>query len=130
MKEKIKLLFLMVVVLFSSGAAAGEPTTPESTYFLAKDQITQLTTLALGGSGGSALLLSRYYSNVTIDLDASLKWAIIGAENGDANCMYTAYAFLDKRESDEDRLRAKFWLKKAPSLGYRPAIEHQKLDRS
>lgn len=130
MKEKMKLFFLMVAVLLWSGAAAGEPTTPESTFFLTKNQITQLATLAMEGSGDAALSLSRYYSNVTIDLDTSLKWAIIGAENGDANCMYTAYAFLDKRESDEDRLRAKFWLKKATSLGYRPAIEHQKLDKS
>jgi len=41
--------------------------------------------------------------------------------------MYTAYAYLEKRESEEDRERANFWLKKAVSLGYKPAIDHQRL---
>jgi TPR repeat protein len=123
----IKLICLIAALLLSNNLSAREPTSLEGTYFLAKNQIAQVTTRALEGSGDDALSLSRYYSNVKLDLDAALKWAIVGAENGNANCMYTAYAFLEKRESDEDRRRSVFWLKKAVSLGYKPAIEHQKI---
>ena len=96
----------------------------EQNYVLTPQQIVTLTNEALDGSGTAALHLSRFYSNVTINLDEALKWAIIGAENGDADCQYTAYAFLDSRVSAEDRRRAQFWLHKAASQGYQPAIEH------
>lgn len=125
---RLKNLFLVIALLSWGSSFAGTPISPESTYFLTKVQVSNLTSLALKGSGDAALALSRFYSNVTLDLDAALKWAIIGAENGDANCMYTAYAYLQKRESEEDRERADFWLKKAISLGYKPAIDHQGLN--
>jgi len=64
---------------------------------LTPQQVITLTNEALDGSGRAALRLSRFYSNVTTNLDEALRWAIIGAENGDANCQYTAYAFLDSR---------------------------------
>ena len=95
----------------------------EQGYVLTPQQVITLTNEALDGSGRAALRLSRFYSNVTTNLDEALRWAIIGAENGDANCQYTAYAFLDSRISSEDRRRAQFWLHKAASQGYRPAIE-------
>lgn len=124
---RLKKLLLIISLLSWEQSFASTPTSPESTYFLTKIQVSNLTPLALKGSGDAALALSRFYSNVKLDLDAALKWAIIGAENGNANCMYTAYAYLEKRESQEDRERANFWLKKAISLGYKPAIDHQRL---
>lgn len=124
---RLKKLLLIISLLSWEHSFASTPTSPESTYFLTKAQVSNLTPLALKGSGDAALALSRFYSNVKLDLDAALKWAIIGAENGNANCMYTAYAYLEKRESQEDRERANFWLKKAISLGYKPAIDHQRL---
>jgi TPR repeat protein len=102
------------------------PAFVEQDFVLTPQQVTTLSTQALDGSGSAALKLSRFYSNVTLNLDLSLRWAIIGAENGDLNCAYTAYGFLSRRESPDDQRRAMFWLRKAASQGYEPAIEHLK----
>lgn len=125
MNMTLKTLLFTSLFVFCSSLYAGEPTTPESTYFLSKQRITELSERALDGSKEAALSLSRFYSNVSLDLDASLKWAIIGAENGDPDCMYTAFAFLEKRESKEDRRRAAFWLGKAAAMDYKPAADHK-----
>jgi hypothetical protein len=69
----------------------------ENDFVLNAQQKQELTNQALDGSGQAALRLSRFYSNVTLNLDEALRWAIIGAENGDPNCEYTAYGFLDRR---------------------------------
>ncbi|RUL78222.1 hypothetical protein [Dyella choica] len=100
----------------------------EKDYVLNSQQRQELIEQALDGSGQAALRLSRFYSNVTLNLDEALKWAIIGAENGDSNCEYTAYGFLISRSSSDDRRRAQFWLKKAAGQGYQPAIEHLKVE--
>jgi TPR repeat protein len=113
------LLFYLAAAVSAYGQAF-----PEQDFVLTTHQVRELTIEALDGSGPAALRLSRFYSNVAINLDEALKWALIGAENGDANCQYTAYAFLDKRMVSDDRRRALFWLKKAADQGYGPAIEH------
>lgn len=94
----------------------------EQEFVLTPQQVKSLSSDALDGSGHAALRLSRFYSNVVVNLDEAMKWAIVGAEDGDANCQYTAYTFLDRRMSPEDRRRALFWLKKAADQGYQPAI--------
>jgi TPR repeat protein len=119
----------LIVVLFlltclASAMSAHGQAFSEQELVLTPQQVKQLTSEALDGSGPAALRLSRFYSNVVTNLDEAMKWAVIGAENGDANCQYTAYAFLDRRLSAEDRRRATFWLKKAADQGYQPAIEH------
>lgn len=119
----VAILPLLLCSGFSFAAAQGFP---EKDFVLNQQQKLELTNQALDGSGQAALRLSRFYSNVTLNLDEALKWAVIGAENGDLNCEYTAYGFLSRRESPEDQRRAMFWLKKAASQGYEPAIEHLK----
>jgi TPR repeat protein len=113
----------MVLVCPIPGLRAAERTFAEQAFVLTPAQVQELTGQALDGSGDSALRLSRFYSNVTVDLDEALRWAIIGAENGDANCEFTAYALLHARVSPDDRRRSQFWLKKAAEQGYRPAVE-------
>jgi TPR repeat protein len=52
-----------------------------------------------------------------VDLEASLRWAIIGAENGDARSQW----LLENRMAADDRARARFWLRRAADQGYQPA---------
>lgn len=118
------LLLLLVLACAMPAIAANTQEFSEQEFVLTPQLVKQLTNEALDGSGRSALRLSRFYSNVVTNLDEAMKWAIIGAENGDANCQYTAYVFLDRRMSPEDRRRAIFWLKKAADQGYRPALDH------
>ena len=118
------LLVLLTLACVVPAVAADSQAFSEQEFVLTPQQVTKLTDEALDGSGPAALRLSRFYSNVATNLDEAMKWAIIGAENGDANCQYTAYAFLDRRIFTEDRRRALFWLKKAAGQSYQPAVEH------
>lgn len=124
--RRFRVVFLLVLAAALCSAdrllAAGQKFA-EQDFVLTAAQTQQLTGEALDGSGESALRLSRFYSNVTTNLDEALKWAIIGAENGNANCAFTAYSLLQARESADDRRRAKFWLKRAADQGYQPAID-------
>ena len=117
------LLGLMILACPAHSVLASERTFAEQEFVLTPSQAQELAGQALDGSGGSALRLSRFYSNVTVNLDEALKWAIIGAENGDANCAFTAYALLHARASPDERRRAQFWLKRAADQGYKPAVE-------
>ena len=116
------LLGLMILMCPAQGPIAAERTFSEQEFVLTPSQVQELAGQALDGSGYSALRLSRFYSNVTVNLDEALRWAIIGAENGDANCAFTAYALLHARVSPDDVRRAKFWLKRAAAQGYKPAV--------
>lgn len=118
------LLVLLTLTCVTPVVATDSHAFSEQEFVLTPQQVTNLTNEALDGSGPAALRLSKFYSNVVTNLDEAMKWALIGAENGDANCQYTAYAFLDRRISTEDRRRGLFWLKKAAEQGYQPAIEH------
>ena len=118
------LLLLLVLACAIPASVAANQAFSEQEFVLTPQQVKQLTNEALDGSGQAALRLSRFYSNVVTNLDEAMKWAVIGAEDGDANCQYTTYAFLDRRMSLEDRRRAVFWLKKAADQGYQPALEH------
>jgi TPR repeat protein len=127
---KSSLCFLLGLLCLSQvtlSYASHSPAFVEQEFVLSASQVTELTAQALDGSGPSALKLSRFYSNVTLNLEVALRWAIIGAENGDSNCEYTAYGFLSRRESPDDQRRALFWLRKAASQGYKPAIDHLKI---
>jgi TPR repeat protein len=127
MKRSSCLIVALSILVYSGFSFAfGTQGFLEKDFVLNPQQKQELIKQALDGSGQAALRLSRFYSNVTLDLDEALKWAIIGAENGDLNCEYTAYGFLDKRVSPDDRRRAQFWLKQAARQGYQPAIDHLK----
>ena len=127
MKKCNSLLVMLSLLLYCGlSFAADNQGFLEKDFVLNPQQKQDLTNQALDGSGQAALRLSRFYSNVTLNLDESLKWAIIGAENGDANCEYTAYGFLSRRQSPDDQRRALFWLHKAADQGYQPAVEHLK----
>lgn len=127
--KKFSCLIVMLSLLLCSSFAAADQGFLEKDFVLNQQQKLELTSQALDGSGQAALRLSRFYSNVTLNLDEALKWAIIGAENGDPNCQYTAYGFLDRRTSPDDQRRAQFWLKQAAKQGYQPAIDHLKNEK-
>lgn len=85
MTYRFPLLFILAAWLCPTHSllAAGQKFA-EQDFALTPTQSQQLIQEALDGSGESALRLSRFYSNVNTNLDEALKWAIIGAENGNA----------------------------------------------
>jgi TPR repeat protein len=96
-------------------------------FAITNAQRDQLMRSALDGSGDAAFHLFRFYAYTLDNLDEALRWAIIGAENGDANCQYSAAIFLNNKNSPGDKKRSLFWLKKAASQGLK--IARQELDR-
>lgn len=119
---------MMLLLLICSGfcfAADGQRFL-EKDFVLNQQQKLELANQALDGSGKAALRLSRFYSNVTLNFDEALKWALVGAENGDLNSEYTVYGLLSRRESPDDQRRAMFWLRRAASQGYEPAVHRLK----
>jgi len=84
---------------------------------------------ALQGSGTAAHRLARYYGFVKMDFQKELYWERIAAENGDNPIYMYSYALtlrdlpnVDKNE----RARIHFWMKKAASQGFKPAIDYLK----
>lgn len=88
---------------------------------LSAEEESALRSSAIGGSGADAYNLAMYYGFTKVDLEEELRWAIIGAENGDARSQWLAFCLLEKRIPYDDQARARFWLKRAANQGYQPA---------
>lgn len=88
---------------------------------LSAEKESALRSSAIGGSGADAYNLAMYYGFTKADLEEELRWAIIGAENGDAKSQWLTFCLLEKRIPADDRARARFWLKRAADQGYQPA---------
>jgi hypothetical protein len=88
---------------------------------LSEKEESDFRSSALAGSGADAYHLAMYYGMTKVDLEASLRWAIIGAENGDARSQWLAFSLLENRAEADERARARFWLKRAADQGYQPA---------
>lgn len=88
---------------------------------LSEKEESGFSSSALAGSGADAYHLAMYYGMTKVDLEASLRWAIIGAENGDVRSQWLAFSLLNIRAAADERARARFWLKRAAGQGYPPA---------
>lgn len=88
---------------------------------LSAEEESALRSSAIGGSGADAYNLAMYYGFAKADLEEELRWAILGAENGDAKSQWLTFCLLEKRIPADDRARARFWLKRAADQGYLPA---------
>ncbi|WP_266159261.1 hypothetical protein [Dyella silvatica] len=117
---------IMALALMSSVAIAQSPSKwifAEQDFVLTPHEQLVLKADALKGSTKAAARLTHFYMNVVLDLEEGLRWAIVGAENGDPVQQYEAYYLLSIRASEEDRQRAGFWLHQAAEQGYKPAID-------
>jgi hypothetical protein len=87
---------------------------------LTEAQQAKLEDEAIKGSPKSARTLSTFHLIYRGDRERSLKWATIGAENGDSSCAFTLYILLNKSPDSNERQRDLFWLHKAADggLGY------------
>ena len=73
-RHHLLLWFCLIVSEYpGQGLFAADHTFAEQAFVLAQAEAAQLTREALDGSGDSALRLSRFYSNVTVNLDDALK---------------------------------------------------------
>lgn len=89
-------------------------------YGLNNEQIARYSAEAVAGSGEAAFKLVEYYYHFKgkRDLEKTLQWAIVGAENGDAASQYMAYQRLSVLTDPLKQQRSIFWLKKAAEQDY------------
>lgn len=80
---------------------------------LTAGQQAQLADEAMKGSPEAARSLTNFHFIVRGDRDATIKWATIGAENGDGGCAYQLYILLHGSPDHDERRRSLFWLHKA-----------------
>ena len=93
-------------------------------YSLTKEQVVKHSAEAMSGSGEAALkLVHYYYLEGRRDLERTLYWALIGAENGDAESQFTAFHRLSVSTDPLKQQRSVFWLKKAAEQDYLGARE-------
>ncbi|UTC65676.1 sel1 repeat family protein [Treponema sp. OMZ 788] len=83
---------------------------------------------ALRGSGTAAYSLGKYYEGINKKNKASY-WYRIGAQNGNNDCMLKYAKMLRNSESEFDKLRSSFWIKKAVNNGNTEAKKTTKRNR-
>jgi TPR repeat protein len=72
---------------------------------------------AMRGSPEAAFRLYKYFSAPDSELKDGLFWAIISAQNGHPGAPAVIGKLMLKGGSPQDRERAKFWLRKASTIG-------------
>lgn len=93
-------------------------------YSLTKEQITKYSAEAVAGTREASLkLVHYYYLEGRRNLEKTLYWALIGAENGDAESQFTAFQRLSVSTDPLKQQRSVFWLKKAAEQDYLGAKE-------
>ena len=103
---------------------------------ISESEILQLEREALNGSGEAALRLCLYYEIRKEDLEETMYWECIAAENGHVVSQYNyaihllnenyikAY-YTDPKMINRAKIRARFWLKKAAEQGHKYAKDKQ-----
>jgi len=88
-------------------------------YSLTESQISLLSTQAMAGSAEAADRLGNFYWMRGIpDRENTMRWAQIGAENGDPESEFRMYQLLQNSADTRNQLRALFWLKRAAADNY------------
>lgn len=102
-----------------------------SSLTLRPDEVVKLSDEGWNGSGEAALRLSLYYGSVKLDLDKSVYWTTIAAENGNAVAQYNLWVQLSESSNADDKKRAVFWLRQSAKQGDPDAkLELQKIEKS
>lgn len=96
--------------------AVDEPVNLNQSLVLTDTQRKTFEDEAAKGSGEAALKLAQFYGFVLLNPVEDQRWTQIGAENGSAACQYNLYHVLAESDSDFDRRRALFWLRKAAAV--------------
>jgi TPR repeat protein len=130
--KRYSVWYLPIILLVVSSATIpattsspdGKPLLGVGDLDISKDAIAGVEKDALNGSGEAANRLSKYYAAIRLDVVQELYWARIAAENGSDPIFMYNYAVLlnslpnvDKNE----RMRVRFWLKKAADGGFEDA---------
>lgn len=113
---------------FFGGTAAGQgqgkvsehPTFGNAPYLLSETEIHDLGAEALTGNGEAAYRLAQFYNFVRLNRTEALYWMAIAAENGLPVGIYGFGFMLRTSTSERDRIRARYWLEKARSIGVEP----------
>jgi TPR repeat protein len=129
MPRNLLLIFLLIT---SGGAAMCHPNsegqeakaiTGSSSYWLSIDKINRLSIEAMQGSGEAAQKMLYHYFYALNEDPKSHSWALIGAENGNADSAYYI-ALIDSFSNKTDQRRI-YWLRIAANYGHEYA-EHAK----
>ena len=97
--------------------ADNRPAYGNQPFLIAPRQIQTLQEDALNGSGDAAIRLGNYYYLVKLSFAEGLYWTTIAAENGLSNGMYSLGFHLRYSHNVRDRIRARYWLRKAEQTG-------------
>jgi TPR repeat protein len=71
---------------------------------------------ALRGSGQAAFVIAEHYFRAG-DMKSAEYWYRIGAQNGNAGCMYAFGSMLVEKQNRLDQERGRYWLARASKAG-------------
>lgn len=100
-----------------------EPISANAGLLLSLEDLHVLKESAMKGSTEAARKLGSYYLIARADDTEAWRWYAIGAENGDAMCMYSLWSISDRNSDRLIRIRGDYWLKRAAALGDESAVQ-------
>jgi len=100
------------VVLAQEASAQGN-----SDAYIPGAQLTELERSALAGSAEAALKIANSHLISNGPSDEGLYWMSIAAENGSKDALFKMGAWLELRNGDKYRIRARYWLERATKEG-------------
>jgi TPR repeat protein len=131
-QTSVKKVFFGVVVLawLSLGQAMeAEPSSSQGPLpmiglppELSQGELENIEGEAIAGSGDAARRLAALYMVRGYHPDQAYYWYLIGAENGDAYCMYMVWGLRNSHKEKWSTQRGLYWLRKAAALGDEHAI--------
>ena len=75
------------------------------------------------GKENNSYKLYSYYLNDKKDKEEAVYWLRIGAQNENTKCQYEYGQYLLTSDKEDDRIRGRFWIRKAAKNGYKEAEE-------
>lgn len=120
------LIVLSVAHFFYEEANADEPINLNQSLFLTPQQRMELAVEAMRGSSEAATKIAVFFGFVALNPTEQHRWVIIAAENGDAVAQFNAYQDFMHYDTELDRERALFWLKKSAASGDKMAQDELK----
>jgi TPR repeat protein len=115
----ILILLQMVPITCVAQEAPRDVILATVSYSLSKEEVARYSKEAMEGSPEAALKLANFYwMRGRPDFAKTKYWALIGAENGNAEAQFRAFQRLRTSTDRLDHRRALFWLKKAAEQSY------------
>ena len=84
-------------------------------------EIEVLTDYALRGGKQEACFLYEYYKKYKQDEAKVIYWLRIGAQNNSAKCQYEYSKYLLSQNDEYNKIRGRFWIRKAAKNGHKDA---------